>query len=113
MPQIDNYIANASNDNWKLVNVATRRVRDVINLTMLSLMQYDDSLLNSAESGAAGEFYTAARLKKVLRTRGMMLQLNITEAPRPGEQLKSWKRIYVELLRRLDKQLVQLGKHIQ
>lgn len=108
IPEIDNYITNPSEKNWKLVTEATDKVRDIVNLTMLSLIQHDEDLKNAAGDGASGEFLTAGRLKQLLSQRSVMLEMNVTDAPHPGKDLKQWKLVYLELLKRLGEQLKTL-----
>jgi Protein of unknown function (DUF1353) len=114
IPMIDRYVSNPTEDNWRAVKVATEEVQNLVTLTMLSLAQYDKSLDEMVSAGAAGEFYRSTKeLKQVLRMRSIALEQNRVSPPRSAAEVRRWKDVYLELLRRLERELAGMEHQLR
>jgi len=111
IPIIDRYVSTPTEENWRAVKAATEEVQNLVTLTMLSLAQYDKSLDEMASAGASGEFYkSTGQLKQVLRMRSIALEENRVRPPRSADQVRRWKGVYLELLRRLEVELAGIDR---
>lgn len=119
IPRINNYVKDPTTENWNLVDQASRRVLKLVNMTLISLNQYRSGLNQLEQRLELTDYSPEEYLKsigiveRIAKTRGAMLKQNIRNVPVDPNGMRRWKLVYVELLKRLRKELPALSKGLE